>query len=304
MRVSGGSALIAPLLESTGEQTQATPRMPQLDALRGFAVLAVMYQHFAPDQLWLRYLPLARLGVQLFFVLSGFLITGILLVARERVSCGESRTFELRQFFARRFLRIFPLYYAVVIGAALIGIQGFSGPLLWHLTYLTNVYNAMTGQWAGASAHLWTLSVEEQFYLVWPWIILLTPRRWLTVVITMIVAFGPLFRSALVILGWSQMALYTLTPSSLDAFGCGALLALARQRAINRGDGRLRRRLTRWGLAIGAPLAALTFWSLLWPGQWFWLFNIGGNSALSLAFVWLIDRAATGFAGSVGRLLE
>src|SRR3954454_10333496 len=109
--------------------------MSQLDALRAFAVLGVMYQHFAPNQHWLNYLPLARFGVQLFFVLSGFLITGILLIARERVLQGESRSFELRQFYVRRFLRIFPLYYAVVIGAAFLGLSGFTQPLLWHLGY-------------------------------------------------------------------------------------------------------------------------------------------------------------------------
>lgn len=136
------------------ERAGALPKMPQLDALRAFAVLGVMYQHFAPSQKWLQYLPLARLGVQLFFVLSGFLITGILLVARERIACGESRTFELRQFYARRFLRIFPLYYAVVLGGAIVGISGFRQPLFWHLAYLTNVQNAITGEWAGASAHL------------------------------------------------------------------------------------------------------------------------------------------------------
>lgn len=149
----------------TLEQNNGLPRMPQLDALRGFAVVAVMYQHFAPGQRWLEYLPLARLGVQLFFVLSGFLITGILLVARERVLSGESHTFELRQFYARRFLRIFPLYYAVVIAAAIAGLRGYVQPLLWQLSSSTNINNAIVGQWSGVSAHLWTLSAEEQFYV-------------------------------------------------------------------------------------------------------------------------------------------
>ena len=80
-----------------GAPASALPKMPQLDTLRAFAVFAVMYQHFGWRR-WLDYFPTARLGVQLFFVLSGFLITAILLVARERIASGESRLFEVRQF--------------------------------------------------------------------------------------------------------------------------------------------------------------------------------------------------------------
>ncbi|MCB1120444.1 MAG: acyltransferase [Verrucomicrobiae bacterium] len=277
--------------------------MPQLDALRAFAVIGVMYQHFGPYQSWLGYVPPGRIGVQLFFVLSGFLITGILLIARDRIAEGESLAFELRQFYIRRFLRIFPLYYGAVLGAAVLGIDGFSQQILWHLSYSTNIYNAVTGQWAGASAHLWTLSVEEQFYLLWPWIILLTPRRWLIFTVTIFAVAGPVFRSICVILDWSQMALYTLTPASFDAFGCGALLALARHAGICSGDGGLRRMITKWGLILGLPLTVVTFWSLAWPGHWYYVFNIGANLGLALVFVWLIDRAADGFGGRVGLMM-
>ncbi len=153
------------------------PNMPQLDALRALAVLAVMYQHFALRQQWLNYIPLARVGVQLFFVLSGFLITLILLKARERAQRDKSRLFEIRQFYARRFLRIFPLYYGIVIAGAIVATPGFREALFWHLSYLTNVYNAITGQWAGVTAHFWTLSVEEQSYVLWLWIVVFAARR-------------------------------------------------------------------------------------------------------------------------------
>lgn len=285
-----------------GAQAGALAKMPQLDALRAFAVFAVMYQHFTGRR-WLDYFPTARLGVQLFFVLSGFLITAILLVARERIASGESRLFEVRQFYARRFLRIFPLYYGVVISSAIIGIPGFRGPLLWHLGYMTNIENAITGMFPGATAHLWTLSVEEQFYFFWPWVILFVPQRWLFSVLCAAAATGPLFRFALFISGASNMALYTLTPSSFDAFGFGALLALARQRQQIAGDNQLRRRLTRVGLIIGVPAVAITFWSLSWPGHYYWVFAIGANLASSFLFIWLIDRSADGFHGPIGRVL-
>ena len=262
-----------------------------------------MYQHFGSRR-WLRYCPTGRLGVQLFFVLSGFLITAILLLARDRVAQGETRLFEIRQFYARRFLRIFPLYYGVVIGAAMIGVPGFREPLLWHLGYMTNVQNAITNTFPGATGHLWTLSVEEQFYFVWPWLILLLPGRWLLPVLCAVTATGPLFRSLLTVLGCSYMPIYTLTPASLDAFGFGALLALARQRKQATGDGQLRHWLTRIGLIIGLPTTVITLWSLAWPKGYFWIFAIGANLALSLVFTWLIDRSADGFSGLTGRVLS
>ena len=287
---------------SEGAPAGALPKMPQLDALRAFAVLGVMYQHFA-DNGWLRYVPPGRFGVQLFFVLSGFLITAILLVARERIACGENHAFELRQFYARRFLRIFPLYYAVLLACAVIGIPGFRDPLVWHLTYMTNVQNAITGRWAGATAHLWTLSVEEQFYLVWPWLILFVRERWLLPTIAAVAVTGPLFRAMFIVFDWSKMALYTLTPSSLDAFAFGALLAVARQREQKTADRHFRRRLARLGLFVGVPTVAVTFWSLAWPSKYFWVFAVGANPGLSLLFTWVIDRAADGFGGNTRRVL-
>lgn len=281
----------------------ALPNMPQLDALRGCAVLAVMYQHFAPMQRLMNYLPTARLGVQLFFVLSGFLITGILVAARDCVSKGETPFFELRQFYIRRFLRIFPLFYGFVIGGAVLGIAGFRKPLLWHLTYSTNLYNAITGQWAGVTAHLWTLAVEEQFYLFWPWVILFLPRSRLLPLVGAIAFSGPLFRSILFLCGGSGMAIYTLTPSSLDAFALGGLLAIMRFHEQTLGEVSSRKRFARFALYLGLAGSAVTFSSLAWPKNYGWVFSIGANLALSLLFFWLIDCAASGFRGWIGNVL-
>src|SRR5205809_3971623 len=116
-------------------------KMPQLDALRAFAVLSVLFVHFVSrPPYWLAIVPWAACGVQLFFVLSGFLITGILLDSRKQVEAGVSRFWMLRQFYTRRFLRIFPLYYAVVLVAWIIKLPGFTDTLGWNLSYLTNFY--------------------------------------------------------------------------------------------------------------------------------------------------------------------
>lgn len=110
----------APIFEPN--VARAAPKyMPQLDSLRAFAVMAVMFQHFYGSIVGID-LPIGEWGVQLFFVLSGFLITGILLNCRE-IQTTQSRQFQLRQFYIRRALRILPLFYLVVLGAALVDIR-------------------------------------------------------------------------------------------------------------------------------------------------------------------------------------
>ena len=100
--------------------------MPQLDGLRAFAVAAVLIHHLiSPQHLpaFMTALPLGYLGVRLFFVLSGFLITGILLQARHAAEASTTApAFAARQFYLRRCLRIFPLYYAMIAAALLIGL--------------------------------------------------------------------------------------------------------------------------------------------------------------------------------------
>ena len=157
-----------------------TGYMPQLDSLRTIAVFGVMLHHFWPEAEIRAGLTFGFLGVQLFFVLSGFLITGILLRGREvahRTQQSARKSFGL--FYARRFLRIFPLFYATLAVAWWVGLPEVRDSVFWHLAYASNIYFVHIGDWHGSISHLWSLAVEEQFYLVWPFIILLTPRRFL-----------------------------------------------------------------------------------------------------------------------------
>ena len=112
-------------------------------------------------------------------MLSGFLITGILLRCRSFQEQGIQGTgFTARRFYARRFLRIFPLYYAVLLAVLLVlSIDRATTASLWSYTY--NLYAGFRGELHGRVSHFWSLAIEEQFYLIWPWIILLTPRRFL-----------------------------------------------------------------------------------------------------------------------------
>jgi peptidoglycan/LPS O-acetylase OafA/YrhL len=140
------------------------PHKPQLDGLRFLAFLAVFYFHARPGRyFW------GPQGVQVFFTLSGFLITRILILGES----GDLRA-DLRRFYIRRTLRIFPLYYAVVLGLWLsVRLDGVG----WYLAYLYNVRAFLIRGWGGPVGHFWTLCVEEQFYLLYPLALLMTPPR-------------------------------------------------------------------------------------------------------------------------------
>jgi peptidoglycan/LPS O-acetylase OafA/YrhL len=273
-------------------------KMPQLDALRALAVLSVLFGHFIlVSTRLLAMVPFAALGVQLFFVLSGFLITGILLDGRKQVEAGVSRFWTLRQFYIRRFLRIFPLYYAVLLAGRIAEAPGFTEGFGWNLAYLTNFYIASKGQWIGPASHLWTLSVEEQFYLIWPWIVLFLPQRRLLPMFVGIVIFAVVYK--VIATGWFGPLLNLAPFASLDCFGMGALLAIA-QRREQEGDPQLRRTVCAIGLWLGAPLLILAFvWHFPLRGATHQQWNLM-TFALALLFTPLISGAARGFTGVLG----
>ena len=206
--------------------------------MRGIAILLVIVHHFWPDSgaLYAAYdvVHLGWIGVDLFFVISGFLITGILLDTR-----GEPGYY--RNYLARRALRVFPLYYLLVIGAFVVipWVQpgGFweselvqeSGSPLWYLLYAGNIREAITGvEPAYILAPLWSLSIEEQFYLSFPILVALLPRRTLTRVLIGMVIFAPVFRTVmLVLVPDNERIQYLATASRMDVLALGALLAVA-----------------------------------------------------------------------------
>jgi len=154
---------------------------PALDGLRAVAVLLVMAHHlraFAlPDARWLP--PGGYLGVDLFFVLSGFLITSLLL--EERDATGR---IAFRSFYRRRAFRLFPAVAAFVVvqaAAALVAGQSITDEVhFWFgaFTYTSNWVMAANWSVPANTGHMWSLAVEEQFYVVWPIVLLLAVRRW------------------------------------------------------------------------------------------------------------------------------
>jgi peptidoglycan/LPS O-acetylase OafA/YrhL len=262
---------------------------PQLDGLRALAVAAVAWSHWErPFQFGIPF----GAGVHLFYVLSGFLITRILLVVRDQAD----RMSGVRAFYIRRALRIFPAFYVTLAAAWWADVSPVRETLAWHVTYLSNVQIFATETWPGSISHFWSLAVEEQFYLLWPWLIVFAPRRFLGPAIVMAIAWAPIVRWWLATQGYPENLLAVLTPGSLDSLGMGALLATS-SRPSSRQLG---------SVGPGVPLALLIA-LLVAEGR------VGPlplplmavkQTLQAVVFAWLVLRAAAGFRGLPGRVLS
>lgn len=213
-------------------------KIPALDGVRGLAVLLVLLSHFLLKDFWAneKHFVLAQagwLGVDLFFVLSGFLITGILLESRQSKTYWSS-------FYKRRVLRIFPLYFFVVtvtwltvifIEKAPDRLQGYNS-FVWFFTFTPNIAMSLKNDWLYHSHvfnlnHLWSLAVEEQFYLLWPFIVRYTPIRWLAVLcVTLLVIATPLRFLVAGEHGVNSVASYVLPFTRMDGLAAGSFLAV------------------------------------------------------------------------------
>jgi len=215
-------------------------RIPELDGLRGLACLTVVLFHYVymtvpataprPGLLVARLFGLGWAGVDLFFVLSGFLLGGILIDSRD-----SPRFFTT--FYARRCFRIFPLYFAWV--AAFLVLRGFSGwppglfddsmPPWAYLFYLQNFFDAANGHWGAYWMTItWSLAIEEQFYLILPALILVVSPHRLPGVLVLLIGSAVVLRYCLsLMLPNHGLATYTLLPCRWDALFVGVLAAWA-----------------------------------------------------------------------------
>lgn len=195
----------------------------KLDGLRALAVFAVMITHWIYLDVVVK-LGFGFWGVNLFFVLSGFLITEILL---KQQYCNQKRSEILKKFYIKRTLRIFPIYYLVIIFALFLNLDNSRSFAGYTLTYTLNFYNVFTGDIGTSLSHLWSLCVEEQFYLVWPILLLIVkPLNHLKLIIAMIV-LAILIRFVFFAVKVPNYSIYNyrMMPACMDALGIGALLA-------------------------------------------------------------------------------
>ena len=242
----------------------SSEHVPALDGVRGLAILGVLAFHARTVFVNTSELPgsvfqgvsQGRLGVTLFFVLSGFLITGILLDTRE--SPGY-----FRRFYFRRVLRIFPLYFAYLLLIFLMvravwvlaaGDDPWKGiNAWWYLGYLQNL-PAAHAQGHLFLNHLWSLAIEEQFYLVWPAVVWLAPRKWLAGLCPLLAVTAFALRSVLM---WDGETVYRFTLCRIDGLAMGSFMAI--------GYREFREPLERWAPRLFAAclpaLAAIVVFS-------------------------------------------
>jgi peptidoglycan/LPS O-acetylase OafA/YrhL len=237
---------------------QRMRHIPQLDGLRAAAILMVFVTHAA-------HAPLLWAGVDLFFVLSGYLITGILLRLKQQYASGYFRPFYLRR--ARRILP--PYFLFLIVAAAVFSIRWSA--FIWCILFSANIGLAFGKISASVLTPLWSLAVEEQFYLIWPWVVLLCDTRRLKRIALFVMVASPLLRAAATPLFHTHFPIYFLSIFRADALCAGALLAIVQTQPSSWGAFSSKR-----SVAVFCAACALSFSSLTQVPS----FHTGSNSAL------------------------
>jgi peptidoglycan/LPS O-acetylase OafA/YrhL len=196
---------------------------PEVDGLRALSIAMVIYTHYLPEKYWPLGIYWGSLGVKCFFVISGYLITSILISER---NSGTHFLEATKKFFVRRAIRLYPALLVVLSCGFIFNLYPVRQTIFWHLSYLSNFYFVRLGAWNGGVSHLWSLAVEAQFYLFWPLLILLCPPRSLPPLLVGTALIAPVFRAVWRSSGGNDIGAAVLAPASFDALAIGALVAL------------------------------------------------------------------------------
>lgn len=251
-------------------------RLKQLDGLRALAFLAVfLYAAFG--------LPLLWTGVDLFFVLSGFLITTILRQQREVPGAWKS-------FYLRRVFRILPPYIAFMGISWVVVRYDWTKLWYWYVFLGANIREAFGGSGTRVLAPLWSLAVEEQFYLAWPFLVFKCSRQALIRILAALIVSAAIFRGAFTPIFANYSPIYHLTPFRMDLLASGSLIAILREQRAESKTWRIR--------SIACLGTGLVLFSLFSIGSTFragansMLFNIFGYSLICVIYSGLVAYLA------------
>jgi len=205
-------------------------KMPQLDGLRAFCLLSIIIHHWTIREFHMNF-PF-EIGAFVFFSLSGYLITRILLRGRQKIS-ARTTTFGhfIKSFTYRRLLRLFPAYFTALLLYLIILSPEVTKNFIWYITNTSNFHFAQLEKWPGDADQFWTLAVDQQFYALWPFLIIFLPRKTLPAALIIVAAFAPISR----LLGYHMVPtfygpLVDKLPWFLTDHLClGALLAYAQE---------------------------------------------------------------------------
>jgi peptidoglycan/LPS O-acetylase OafA/YrhL len=277
----------------------------QLDGLRFMAVALVLWDHWMPEP---HTLPFGKLGVNLFFVLSGFLIARILLSSKDKNYGKEGGLGDyLKKFYIRRTLRIFPIYYLSLFVLWILRDPSVRGKEWWQILYASNIYIAVKRTWLGVTDHFWSLAVEEQFYIFFPLLIFFIPRRYVVSFFGILIAFSVLLRAYFLLTDQPWYVSYVTMPTALDAFGFGALMAYSQLYHRPFFEKLFSNRLYLW-LSLGAltvifMLSAQLTKAGITQDQNLYI-NIWERFFASIFFMFLIGGAIIGYKGWFKWFLE
>jgi peptidoglycan/LPS O-acetylase OafA/YrhL len=275
-------------------------RIPSLDGLRAISIAMVLLAHlsgtlgFPMSAASGRFLGLGELGVHVFFVISGYLITGLLM--DELALAGR---ISLSRFYLRRTLRIFPAYYAFVVILFLASRAGWvqlaPHDVAHGITYTSNYYPARSWYFG----HTWSLSVEEQFYLLWPALLVLAGRRRAVVIAALTVLLVPVIRVASwELMRWSGDGIGHRFETVADAIAAGCVLAGVRP-WLHASFGYRKALASPWFAVV--PLVVVAA-NLLHehPVAYF----LGGLTLVNVGIALCLDRCITVSDGPLGRMLN
>lgn len=273
-------------------------RAVQLDGLRAIAMMAICWDHWCPAA-WPRVFPF-EVFLFFFLVLTGYLITGSLLRERDRSEArgGAWKWEALKTYQVRRGLRILAPYYAALALAWLVWAPDVHAALPWYVFHLSNIHMAYLEAWPSGTNHFWSLAMQQQFYLIWPFVIWFLPKKWLPFGLVLFAVVGPATRLMYDFFHHWFARPEVVTWAAFDYFGIGGLLALAVHRGMPLESRNLRL------LSVAGLMGYLAIYGTHEMGGPTFGLRPVQQTFLAIALCGFIAAGSVGMSGDVGKFLE